>query len=216
MFLSGRRGSFFTLLVAPFAVRVFHFCVITSVRSFHFYLLSDMPCSGRLSSPWNYTSFIYFFSSAFVVQWFIFRYGIHLEFVMYVAGGRDQTPFSKWEASTRLLKIVSFPLHFEDATSYTICPHSHLSVSGLKRINSTLCLSRNQHDSHRYAVSQSRNQTHFLARNSPSKLRRLPHPSHLLHLRLIFFLPLCAALCYPWNISHVNRSDSPNQRGHVW
>ena len=71
-----------------------------------------------------------------VCLWLFIPAGIH-----FCICGRDLTPFTKWKISTQLLNTVSFPLHFDNATSYSICPHIHAYVSGLKPINFNICMS---------------------------------------------------------------------------
>ena len=70
-----------------------------------------------------------------VCLWLFNPAGIH-----FCICGRDLTHFTKWKISTQLLNTVSFPLHFDNATSYFICPHIHAFVSGLKLINFNICI----------------------------------------------------------------------------
>lgn len=147
-----------------------------------------------------------------VCLWVFNPSGIH-----FCVWGRDLTPFAKWNISTQLLNSVSFPLHLENATSYTICPHSHAFVSGLKIINSNIELSPNQYCLCRCAVSPISKQTNFLARNSPLPALIILSPLVPLACVAGFLSFVGVVLCVtPETFDLVNRLNFPNKWWRAW
>ena len=71
-------------------------------------------------------------------MWFVSDYLIQLGFIFYM--WQRSHSFHKMENLNTIVKYGAFPLHFDNATSYVICPHIHAFVSGLKLINFNICM----------------------------------------------------------------------------